>query len=67
LEEVEEIFTSNVKPWKTKVNYSRAAKQERGDVESEKKVGEAEHIDIDFPEQSQGTEKAEGQFASQKI
>lgn len=45
LEQVEEIFTSQVKPWNTHVDYNRAVKEEHGDVDPEKKLSYVQHVD----------------------
>jgi sugar porter (SP) family MFS transporter len=36
LEDVDEIFTNNVKPWNTRVHYRDVRKMEAGDIQSEK-------------------------------
>ena len=39
LEDVEEMFMAGVPAWKTKVEYSSTRRAERGELDSEKKVG----------------------------
>lgn len=38
LEEVEEMFLSDIKPWQTRVQYSSARKNESGNIDPEKKM-----------------------------
>jgi MFS family permease len=38
LEEVEEIFMSDVKPWNTHVNYHHVVREERGEIDAEKRL-----------------------------
>ncbi|OCT44152.1 High-affinity glucose transporter [Cladophialophora carrionii] len=43
LEEVEELFLSNVKPWNTHVDYNKIKREEHGEVDAERKLSYAAH------------------------
>jgi hypothetical protein len=42
LEEVEGMFTSNMKPWQTRVEYQKSRREEAGEIDAEKKLSRAE-------------------------
>ena len=62
LEEVEEIFLSDIKPWNTHVDYQHVVREEHGEVDAEKRLNYAiqhrEREDSDHTEVAQ-TEKVE--------
>ncbi len=43
LEEVDEIFSSNIKPWNTHVDFHRVRREEQGEVDLEKKLSLGGH------------------------
>jgi len=55
LEEVEEMFMSDVKPWNTHVDYHRVVKEEHGEVDTEKRLSYA-HSSGDHHEERPGSD-----------
>ena len=55
LEEVEEMFLSGTKAWKTRVDFKHIVREEHGDVDPEKRLGYAHSESRD----TQGTHVAE--------
>jgi MFS family permease len=66
LEEVEEIFTSKVKPWNTHVEYTRARKEEAGDVDVEKKLSYVQHDETPAAPTNTEVERKEAEQAAKE-
>ncbi|KIX05864.1 uncharacterized protein Z518_03837 [Rhinocladiella mackenziei CBS 650.93] len=63
LEEVEEMFMSDIKPWHTHVNYQHILKEEHGEIDMEKRLSFAVR---DEKKESEGTQVAEHTQTVQK-
>lgn len=45
MEEVEEIFTTKVKAWQTRVEYQKSRREEAGEVDPEKKLSYVQQME----------------------
>jgi hypothetical protein len=67
LEEVEELFLSDVKPWNTHVDYNKIRREEHGEIDAERKLSHAmhrerqdsEHTEVAHAQQAETLEKSE--------
>jgi MFS family permease len=66
LEEVEEIFLSDVKPWNTHVNWDRARREEAGEVDMERKLSYAHHQEREGDESDHTLEVGQGTTTEEK-
>jgi hypothetical protein len=49
LEQVEEMFTTKIKAWQTRVEYQKSRREEAGDVDMEKKLGYTQNVEQASP------------------
>ena len=45
MEEVEELFTTKVKAWQTKVEYQKSRREEAGETDPEKKLSYTQNVE----------------------